>query len=99
MASAHARRRDNTAKRQVLTDPGLRKLLVETNELDLQLYEYAADTLYPAQWERSGCPSVEEGCWERRRVLFPVRYRLNRWYSNVIYKTLARRRGPNVVTR
>ena len=80
------------AKQAVLADPGLARRVVDANALDLELYAFARDVLYPAQRLR-----VEEARHAARRAAprgaleGRVRARLSRSWNLLVYRRMARR--------
>jgi hypothetical protein len=78
----------NAIKKQLLSDPSSRQKLEAANALDLQLYDYVVDRLYPAQQERLGPvePQQLEGLSHppaRRPTAKMLAYTLHR---NLVYK-------------
>jgi len=84
---------DNRAKQDVLSNPDSRRLLQEKHQLDLQLYAYVRDELYPALRKKAGLSAECEV--DEKRFLpasFPLRYKLTRGYNNAVYRTLIKLR-------
>jgi hypothetical protein len=84
--------KDNTAKKEVLDNPDSRHLLEQGNRLDVQLYHYVRDELYPALREKAGLAGREVDETEFSSSSYPLRYKLTRGYNNAIYKPLIRLR-------
>lgn len=84
--------KDNSAKKEVLETPHLRKLLEEGNALDSKLYEFVRDVLYPAQITETGLANIEIDETDHREDSYPYRYKLTRGYNNAVYKSLIKLR-------
>jgi len=84
--------KDNTAKQEVLDNPDSRRLLEEGNQLDLQLYNYIRDELYPGLCERAGLSLREVDEMDFVSNTYPLRYKVTRGYNNAVYKPLIRLR-------
>lgn len=80
--------KDNTAKKEVLEDPATRRLLEESNALDVELYEFVRDVIYPAQLEKAGLGDITVHEKDFEPDSYPLRYKLTRGYNNAIYKSL-----------
>jgi hypothetical protein len=81
---------DNTLRDKLLGDPHSLELLQKANELDLQLYEYAKNVIYPRQRARfpEAIRDVQtrpgNGHGQRRSV----QYFLNGAYRHLVYKPI-----------
>jgi hypothetical protein len=80
--------KDNTAKQEVLDNPSCRDLLHRGNQLDLELYAFVRDELYPAFREKAGIASNEEHEKTVRLSGYPLRYKVTRFYNQGIYRML-----------
>ena len=80
--------KDNTAKQEVLDNPVLCRLLEESNRLDLELYSFVRDRLYPEQRAGAGLEPREVDEKELLTTSYPFRYKFNRWYNLWIYRSL-----------
>jgi len=80
--------KDNTAKQDVLNDPDSRRLLQESNALDLQLYTYVRDELYPALRKKAGIEAQEVEEEDFLPMPYPLRYKLTRAYNQSVYRSL-----------
>ena len=87
--------KDHSARREVLENPATRRLLEEGNQLDLKLYEWVRDTLYPALREKTGIDARELDENDFRLRSYPLRYKLTRGYNMAVYRSLCKlRREP-----
>jgi len=84
--------KDITAKKEVLENPVTRRLLEESNALDLELYEYVRDIIYPAQLEKAGLADLKVDEKDHHQDSYPFRYKLTRGYNNAVYKSLIKLR-------
>ena len=84
--------KDNTAKQEVLDNPDSRDLLEQGNRLDLQLYHYVRDELYPALREKTGLTDRDVDETDFSSGTYPLRYKVTRGYNNAVYKPLIRLR-------
>jgi hypothetical protein len=84
--------KDNTARSEVLDNPESRRLLEQGNQLDLQLYQYVRDELYPALREKAGLSDREVDEAKFVSNSYPLRYKVTRGYNNAVYKPLVRLR-------
>ncbi len=73
-------------KRGLLDDPAARAQIEAANALDLELYAYARDVLYPAQLERARATAPPRR-WRGPPWLSDARARAARTYNNVFYRT------------
>lgn len=84
---------DNTAKQDVLANPETLQILKECNQLDLQLYAYVRDELYPELRRKAGLSAVGEV--DEKRFLetsYPLCYKLTRGYNMFAYRSLSKLR-------
>jgi Sulfotransferase family len=84
--------RDNTAKQKVLDSAASRDLLRQGNQLDLELYAFVRDELYPAFRKKADIP---ENALQEKAVQnssYPIRYKVTRCYNQAIYRTLHKMR-------
>jgi hypothetical protein len=84
--------KDHSAREAVLADPGLSRLLEERNRLDLELYAFVRDELYPALRERAGVEPCEPPESAFRPTSYPIRYKLTRTYNQLVYRTACKLR-------
>ena len=84
---------DNSAKQEVLANLEHCRLLQESNQLDLQLYAYVRDELYPELREKAGL-SVADDVDEKRFLpkSYPLRYKFTRAYNMAVYRNLSKLR-------
>ena len=78
--------RRTTEKERVLNDPGTRRLLVEANLLDIELYEFVRDELFP-QWEGL-IREAKQQAQECQHVPRAYKAALNRAYSRSVYRAM-----------
>lgn len=87
--------KNHSARREVLENPASRRLLEEGNQLDLKLYEWVRDELYPALREKAGIAARELEENDFRLRSYPLRYKLTRGYNMAVYRSLCKlRREP-----
>ncbi len=87
--------KDLSARREVLENPVSRRLLEEGNQLDLKLYEWVRDELYPALREKAGIDPRKVDENDLRLRSYPLRYKLTRGYNMAVYRSLSKlRREP-----
>jgi len=84
--------KDNSAKQEVLDDPGSFRLLQETNELDKALYAFVRDELYPAFRKRAGVEVQELDEKDFLLTSYPLKYKLTRAYNQSVYRSLSKLR-------
>ena len=80
--------KDNTAKQEVLNDPALFQLLHEGNQLDLALYAFVRDELYPSLLKRAGLEEQDVDEKQFYTAAYPFRYKITRAYNQAIYRNL-----------
>ena len=82
---------DNIAKQEVLANLEHCRLLQESNQLDLQLYAYVRDELYPELRKKAGL-SVADDVDEKRFLpkSYPVCYKFTRAYNMAVYRSLSK---------
>ena len=86
--------KDNTAKEEVLNNPAFCEILREGNRLDLALYAFVHDKLFPSFREKAGPIAQEVDEKEFQPSSYPIRYRITRFYNQAIYRNLNKlRRG------
>ena len=78
--------KDNTAKQEVLDNPAYCDLLKEGNQLDLALYAYVQDELYPSFREKAGLATQDVDEKQFQPSSYPIRYKLTRWYNLAVYR-------------
>ena len=78
---------------QVLANLEHCRLLQESNQLDLQLYAYVRDELYPELRKKAGL-SVADDVDENRFLpkSYPVCYKFTRAYNMAVYRNLSKLR-------
>lgn len=84
--------KDNAAKKQVLENPDTRRLLEESNVLDLELYEFVRDVIYPAQLKRAGLENSEVDEKQLEQDFYPIKYKFTRGYNQAVYRSLMKLR-------
>lgn len=78
----------NTAlKDEILNSPICCDQLLECNRLDVQLYAFVRDELYPAFCEQAGIIADVGNVPRLQAPAWPIKYRLTRFYSHGIYRT------------
>jgi hypothetical protein len=80
--------KDDTPKKEVLDSPANCDLMEEGNQLDLALYAYVRDELYPSFRKEAGLVTPEPDEKEFQPSSYPIRYKLTRWYNNAMYRNL-----------
>jgi len=80
--------KDNTAKQEVLNNADSRELLNRGNQLDLELYNFVRDELYPAYREKAGITACEDNTPVLQPAGYPIRYKVTRFYNQGIYRNL-----------
>ncbi|PWJ39180.1 sulfotransferase family 2 domain-containing protein [Sediminitomix flava] len=85
---------DNSIKKEILNNPTKLKLLTEANELDIQLYEYVKNELYPKR--------IKEHQEELKNTSLPTtyykshytwNYQLNVFFNKFIYRQILKIRA------
>ena len=84
--------RDNTIKREVLNNSAAYDLLVEANAVDIELYDYVREVVYPSQLRKANLVTVDVDDEKEQQDFYPYRYRVNRFYNNSVYKQLVKLR-------
>ncbi|MCF8108923.1 MAG: sulfotransferase family protein [Desulfohalobiaceae bacterium] len=84
--------RENSAKREVLDDPGKRSLLADHNALDRALYRFVQEVLYPAQVQKAFSTGEKPVLPQSGPHGYPFRYKMNRAYHQAVYRTLVKLR-------
>jgi hypothetical protein len=90
--------RDKTAAQKVRKEAASRRLLEESNQLDLQLYTFARDTLYPALRKKAGLEPLESDEKDLLPQTYPLRYKCTRSYNLAVYRSMNKLRR-RLVTR
>lgn len=80
--------KDNTAKKEVLDNAASRDLLHRGNQLDLELYAFVRDELYPMFREKAGIAAGGEDTPMLQPTGYPIRYKVTRFYNLGIYRSL-----------
>jgi hypothetical protein len=80
--------KDNKAKKEVLDNDASRSLLRKGNQLDLALYAFVRDELYPAFREKAGIATNDEQQKPERLSGYPIRYKMTRFYNQGVYRML-----------
>jgi Sulfotransferase family. len=74
--------RDNSVKTAIQKDARLMELAREHNHLDLQLYEFGVNEVFPRLCSKVGLsPDQKLPGWEMERAVSPLRFRLGRLYN------------------
>lgn len=85
---------DNTIKKSLESDPQLMELARETNRLDLELYEFAKNEIFPRFCEKAGINPAEKtvslGNYRHQNTL---KSRLSRFYNRSVYRQLCKIRN------
>lgn len=84
--------KENTAKQEVLDNPRLCRLLEEGNTLDMGLYEFVKDVIYPTQLKKAGLENAQIDEKDHKPDPLHFRYRLTRGYNQAVYRSLMKRR-------
>lgn len=84
--------RDNTIKREVLNNSATYDLLVEANTVDIELYDYVRNVVYPSQLRKANLETVDVDDKGEQQDFYPYRYKVNRFYNNAVYKQLLKLR-------
>jgi hypothetical protein len=84
--------KDNTAKKEALENPDSRRLMEECNTLDMELYQFVRDVMYPAQLKKAGMEHIEVNEAELEKKFYPLRYKFTRGYNQGIYRNLMKLR-------
>jgi hypothetical protein len=79
---------DKTEMKRVLADEGTRRQIVEANELDLELYAYAREVVFPANLKAAQLDASSPRAREVQESEFAPRYRLSRLFAQVVYRPL-----------
>lgn len=92
--------RDNTTKESIKRDSRLLELAREYNKLDLELYSFALNEIFPRLCEKAGLPSsAPVSTYEVFSGGIHARYRIGRFYNKVfreLYKMRVRIVGNSV---
>jgi len=80
--------KDNTAKQAVLDNAASRDLLHRGNQLDLELYSFVRDKLYPAYRKKAGITASTKDSPLLQATGYPLRYKVTRFYNQGIYRNL-----------
>ena len=68
-------------KKKLTEDPGIRKMLEDANQVDIELYSYIRNTYFTKQQERAAENFERTGVRPARD-----RYQASRLYTNAIYR-------------
>jgi hypothetical protein len=90
--------KDKTAAQKVMKEAASRRVLEESNQLDLQLYTFARDTLYPALRKKAGLEPLESNEKDSLPQAYPFRYKCTRTYNLAVYRSMNKLRR-RLVTR
>lgn len=91
--------RDNTVKKQIQSDPRLLELAREYNQLDLELYAFAVNEVFPKLCAQAGLnPADPVNSFETYTSVIKPKYLLGRFY-NKIFRELCKRRAATAVSR
>lgn len=77
-------------KRAVLEDPEAVARVRACNRLDLQLYAYVREELYPEFLRKAGIDGVEAPEEELRLDTYPIRFMVTRGFNMGVYRTLTK---------
>jgi hypothetical protein len=85
---------DNTIKKSIENNPQLMELAREHNQLDIKLYEFAKDEIFPKLCEKAGVnPAEESVSLENYFHGIKMRRRLGRFYNLSIYRQICKIRN------
>lgn len=86
--------RDNTIKKSVEADPQLMELAWKHNRLDIELYEFAKNEIFPKLCAQAGVnPDTQPAPSENGGRQFKLKWSLGRFYNRTIYRQLCKLRN------
>ncbi|HZL14356.1 MAG TPA: sulfotransferase family 2 domain-containing protein [Verrucomicrobiae bacterium] len=85
---------DNTIKKSIEADPQLMELAREHNRLDLELYEFAKNEIFPKFCEKAGInPEAKFDSLGNASHQIKIKWRLSRFYNRSVYRQLCKIRN------
>jgi len=90
---------DNTIRQSLQSDDRMMEMVREYNKLDMELYAFAVNEVFPRLCEKVGLsPSSEVVSYETYTNGIQWKYVLGRWYNRLVYRQICKIRYKNSVT-
>jgi hypothetical protein len=87
--------RDNTIKRALENDSRMVAMARDYNKLDLELYDFAVQEIFPERCERAGLkPGESLSSFDSNASELSFKFVLGRFYNRCVYRQICRLRNP-----
>lgn len=89
---------DNTIRQSLQSDNRMMEIAREYNKLDMELYAFAVNEVFPKLCEKAGfSPSDEVASYETHTNEIQLKYILGRLYNRLVYRQICKIRSKHVL--